>query len=56
MLHQELGEVTPIIAAGGILSVEDAQKKLSAGASLVQIYRGLIYRGPRLVEELVRAL
>ncbi len=56
MLHQELGEVTPIIAAGGILSVEDAQEKLSAGASLVQIYSGLIYRGPRLVEELVRAL
>ncbi len=56
ILHQELGEAKPIIAAGGILSVEDAQEKLAAGASLVQVYSGLIYRGPRLVEELVRAL
>ena len=46
----------PIIACGGILSVDDARRKLDAGASLVQIYSGLIYRGPALVQELVRGL
>lgn len=46
----------PIIAAGGILSVEDAQEKLHAGASLVQIYSGLIYQGPQLINDIVQAL
>jgi dihydroorotate dehydrogenase len=42
----------PIIAAGGILHRHEAQEKFQAGASLVQIYTGLIYRGPRLVKEI----
>ena len=42
----------PIIAAGGISSIEDAQEKIDAGASLIQIYTGLIYKGPDLVREL----
>jgi dihydroorotate dehydrogenase len=46
----------PIIGVGGILSGEDAREKIAAGASLVQIYTGLIYRGPALVEECVNAL
>ncbi len=46
----------PIIAAGGILSAADAQAKLAAGASLVQVYSGLIYRGPLLVKELLQQL
>jgi len=46
----------PIIAAGGILSAEDAQEKLSAGASLVQVYSGLIYKGPQLIADIVNAL
>ena len=46
----------PIIACGGISSVDDARRKLDAGASLVQIYTGLIYRGPGLVYDLVRGL
>ena len=46
----------PIIGVGGISSVEDAQAKLRAGASLVQIYSSFIYQGPALVEELVRSL
>jgi len=46
----------PIIAAGGILSGDDAVAKIAAGASLVQIYTGLIYRGPALVHEVVAAL
>ena len=46
----------PIIGVGGIMNCEDALEKLGAGASLVQIYSGLIYRGPKLVSELVEAL
>jgi dihydroorotate dehydrogenase len=46
----------PIIAAGGILSGADAQSKLDAGATLVQLYSGLIYRGPCLVHEVAREL
>ncbi len=45
-----------IIAVGGILNVEDAQEKLQAGASLVQIYSGMIYRGPQLIEDIVKSL
>ncbi|MBI4760923.1 MAG: quinone-dependent dihydroorotate dehydrogenase [Chloroflexota bacterium] len=46
----------PIISAGGIMSPEDAKKRLAMGASLVQVYTGLVYRGPALVREMVRAL
>ena len=49
------GEV-PIIAAGGIDSAAKAQAKIDAGASLVQLYTGLIYRGPALVQECAKAL
>jgi dihydroorotate dehydrogenase len=45
----------PIIAAGGVLEGSQARAKLDAGAALVQIYSGLIYRGPALVRECVRA-
>lgn len=44
----------PIIAAGGIFSGEDAAAMLRAGASLVQIYTGFIYRGPGIVAEILR--
>jgi len=46
----------PIIGVGGIMSVADAQRKLDIGASLVQIYTGLLYRGPGFVGELVRGV
>lgn len=46
----------PIIACGGIFSAEDARAKLEAGASLVQIYSGFVYRGPALVKEIALAL
>lgn len=46
----------PLIAAGGVLCGDDARAKLAAGASLVQLYTGLIYRGPALVRECVAAL
>ena len=54
--HRELASEVPIIGAGGILSGEDAREKLAAGAELLQIYSGLIYRGPELIAESVRAL
>jgi len=44
----------PIIAAGGIFSAEDAQQKIQAGASLLQIYSGLIYKGPELLKEILQ--
>ena len=49
------GEI-PIIGVGGILNGLDAQEKIKAGASLVQIYSGLIYRGPELIGEICREL
>ncbi len=55
-LKQELGTQIPIIGVGGILSGADAQAKIAAGASLVQLYTGLIYRGPALVNECAKAL
>jgi dihydroorotate dehydrogenase len=55
-LAAELNGKIPIIAAGGILSTADAQEKLAAGASLVQIYSGLIYRGSQLIEDIVNSL
>lgn len=51
-----LPENLPIIAAGGIMSGQDALAKLDAGASLVQLYSGLIYRGPSLVREVVETI
>lgn len=56
MLKAELGNALPIIGAGGILSGQDAQTKIEAGASLVQLYTGLIYRGPALIRECATAL
>jgi dihydroorotate dehydrogenase len=50
-LHELLGEEVPIIAAGGIMSGADALAKIKAGAKLVQLYTGLIYRGPQLIHE-----
>ncbi len=55
-LHRVLGEQVPIIAAGGVLSARDAVEKFAAGAKLVQLYTGLIYRGPALVSECVKQL
>ena len=48
------GEV-PIIGAGGILNGEHAQQKIAAGAQMVQIYSGLIYRGPELIKDVLKS-
>lgn len=42
----------PVIACGGIMTAADARDRLDAGATLVQVYTGLVYRGPRLVREI----
>lgn len=55
-LKSELGDALPIIGVGGILSGADAQAKIIAGASLVQLYTGLIYRGPALIKECAAAI
>ena len=54
--HQALGGEVPLIGAGGIMAGRHAREKMEAGASLVQIYTGLIYRGPELVAECVKAV
>jgi dihydroorotate dehydrogenase len=52
-MRRRLGERMPIVGVGGILDGHNAAEKLDAGANLVQLYSGLIYRGPRLVGECV---
>ena len=56
VLAEALEGNLPIIGVGGIDSLEAAQAKMAAGASLVQIYTGFIYKGPGLVKTLVRGL
>ncbi|UDF33865.1 UNVERIFIED_ORG: quinone-dependent dihydroorotate dehydrogenase [Shinella sp. XGS7] len=56
LLRAALGSNYPIIGVGGVLSGEDARAKIAAGADLVQIYTGLIYKGPALVADCARAL
>lgn len=55
-LRQQLGPSFAIIGVGGIMSGKEAQEKISAGANAVQLYTGLIYRGPALIDECIRAL
>ena len=55
-LRAALGPTFPIIGVGGVMSAEDACSKIAAGADLVQIYTGLIYRGPALVSEAAAAV
>lgn len=55
-IHKESGGRMPIIGVGGILCADDALRMLDAGASLIQLYTGLVYRGMALVTEINRAL
>ena len=55
-LRARLGAALSIVGVGGIVSGRQAREKIAAGADAVQVYTGLIYRGPALVEECVRAL
>jgi dihydroorotate dehydrogenase len=55
-LRARLPRDYPIIGVGGIMSADDARAKLDAGATLVQLYTGLVYRGPALIAECAQAL
>ena len=55
-IHKETNGKLPIIGVGGIMDIDSAQRKLDLGASLIQIYTGLIYRGPGFVKALARGL
>jgi dihydroorotate dehydrogenase len=46
----------PVVGVGGIMGPEDARRKLDLGAALVQVYTGLVYAGPGLVQDIVRKL
>ena len=51
--HQEVDGRIPIIGAGGIMSPDEASAKLAAGATLLQLYTGFIYHGPKLIREIL---
>ena len=55
-LSSKLQGRIPIIAVGGIMTPQDARRKINLGASLVQIYTGFIYQGPRLVRSCVESI
>ncbi|OZA02935.1 MAG: dihydroorotate dehydrogenase (quinone), partial [Polynucleobacter sp. 24-46-87] len=56
LLNERLDNQIPIIGVGGIMSAQDAKEKMAAGASLIQLYSGLIYRGPKLISQCAAAL
>jgi dihydroorotate dehydrogenase len=56
LLFKHVGPRMPIIGVGGILDADDAYARIRSGASLVQIYTGLIYKGPAIVGDIVRGL
>ncbi|MDA1267544.1 MAG: quinone-dependent dihydroorotate dehydrogenase [Bacteroidetes bacterium] len=55
-LHQQSGGAFPIVGVGGIFSAQDAIEKMEAGASLIQVYSGMIYEGPNLIKEIKKGL
>ncbi len=55
LIYHRTGGKLPIIGVGGVMSAKDAREKLDAGASLVQLYTGLVYRGPGVVKEILMA-
>lgn len=55
-VHQKVKGQIPLVASGGIFTANDAKEKLSAGASLVQVWTGFIYEGPSIVKKICRGL
>ncbi len=55
-IYNQVGDALPIIAVGGVMGAEHAKAKLVAGAKLVQLYTGLIYRGPTLVRRIIKSV
>lgn len=56
MLRTRLPESIPLVGVGGIMGGADAAQKMAAGAQLVQVYTGLVYRGPAIIEESIDAI
>jgi dihydroorotate dehydrogenase len=55
-IHRLVGGKLPIIGVGGVANAKDARQKLEAGATLVQVYTGMVYQGPGLVKSILREL
>ena len=55
-VHRQTRGALPIIGVGGIFNAADAWEKIAAGASLIQIYTGLVYEGPSICKEIVKGL
>jgi dihydroorotate dehydrogenase len=55
VVHRVKGEI-PVVSVGGIMTPDDAKRRFDMGATLIQLYTGLVYRGPGLVREIVRYL
>ena len=55
-LYKLTGGRIPLIGVGGIFTAEDAWEKITAGASLVQLYTGFIYQGPNIAREINQGL
>ncbi len=55
-ISQKTANTIPIIASGGIMSAKDAIEKIEAGASLIQVYTGMIYKGPGLIKAINKAI
>ena len=55
-IKAQAGDALAVIGVGGILSADDANSKLTAGADLIQLYTGLIYKGPSLVRQILRVV
>lgn len=55
-IHRQVGHDLPIIGVGGVFGPDDVKAKLAAGATLVQLYTGLVYQGPGLAGHLLRSL
>ena len=55
-IYQQTGGTLPIIGVGGVFTAEDAWEKITAGASLIQVYTGWIYEGPGMVQQVLKGL
>ncbi len=56
ILSQYLQKKIPIIGVGGINSISSAKEKIASGATLIQIYSGLVYHGPNLIKNIIKKL
>ena len=57
LVHEIAAQSTiPVIASGGIFDAQSAQEKFQAGAQLIQLYTGFVFRGPGLIREIVEAI